>query len=208
VAVLGEPAQGHRALSGLQRGPSPAADDDLAVHMSEPAPEPIPDMLVTPIAQALLECLCEQLATTIGGPPCQCCLRPGGLNPPADACCKCGNGQGQASVQVLSIYPTIKFPQRGVGASLSPCTEWVWAAELALVVYRCMACADDSGFPSCDELTYDARKILSDAAAMRRAVLCCDWRDDQAIVPGEWLPVQTAGCCGGGRMTVTVDLGA
>jgi hypothetical protein len=175
--------------------------------MTQPAPEPIPDMLVTPVATALLACLCAELERTIGGATCQCSLRPGGLNPPADACCACGSGQGQASVQVLSIYPTIKFPQRGVGASVTPCSEWAWAAELAVVVYRCMSCADETGFPSGDELTYDARKIWSDAAAMRRAVLCCDWRDDQPIVPGEWQPITPAGCCGGGRMVVTVDLG-
>lgn len=169
--------------------------------------DPIPDLLVTPYAERLLTCLCAALEETIGGPTCQCCLRPGGLNPPADACCACGSGQGQASVQVLSIYPTTKFPQRGPGATVNPCNSFGWAAELAVVVYRCVSCADETGFPSCDELTNDARKILSDAAAMRRAVMCCDWRDDQQVVPGEWAPISPAGCCGGGRMTVTVDLG-
>ena len=175
--------------------------------MTEPAPEPIPDNLVTPIAQALVACLCAELATTIAGPACQCCLRPGWPLPPMDNCCNCGDGQGQASVQVGPIYPTLKFPQRGVGSTLNPCSEFVWAVELAVVVYRCVSCPDETSFPSCDELTLDARKLLSDAAAMRRAVMCCDWRDDRAIVPGDWRQIGPAGCCAGGVMTVTVDLG-
>ncbi|MCA1841575.1 MAG: hypothetical protein LC792_00020 [Actinobacteria bacterium] len=177
------------------------------MHVSEPAPEPTPDLLVTPVATALLACLCAELEKTIGGATCQCCLRPGAVYPPMDACCNCGSGQGQASVQVLSIWPTTKFPQRGAGATLTPCSGFSWAAELAVVVYRCMTCPSGDRLPSCDELTLDARKIWSDAAAMRRAVMCCDWRDDQLIVPGEWQPIGPSGCCGGGRMTVVVDLG-
>lgn len=175
--------------------------------MSQPAVEPTPDPMVTPVAEALLACLCAELETTIGGKPCQCSLRPGAGFPPMDACCACGDGQGQASVQVLSVYPTTKFPARGAGATVTPCSGFAWVAELAVVVYRCMACPTDSSFPSGAELNADTRKILSDAAAMRRAVLCCDWRDDRQVVPGEWQAIGPAGCCGGGRMTVLVDLG-
>lgn len=166
------------------------------------------DTLVTPLAEALLACLCAELANTIGGSPCQCCLRPGTAPPPADACCACGAGQGQASVQVTRIFASQDFPRAGVSGPLTECTALGRAAELTLTVFRCVACVDESGLPSCDEMADDARKILDDAQAMWRAVVCCDWRgDEQRFIPGEWRPLAPLGCCAGGTMSVTVDLG-
>jgi hypothetical protein len=172
------------------------------------------DTLVLPIASALLQCLCDQLAL-IEAPVCQCSLRPGVAPPPADSCCSCGGGSGQASVQVTSIAPLSigKFPNLGVSGTLDNCSSFEWAAELTMVVYRCVSVADGEGFPSADELTADATRILNDAQAMRRAMLCCAWRDDELgdarpIVPGRWTPLSPQGGCAGGQMPVTVLLGS
>ncbi len=171
------------------------------------------DTLVLPYAERLLTCLCDAL-TTIGAPVCQCSLRPGTAPPPADACCSCSDSSGQASVQVTRISPLIagKFPALGISGQLDNCSAFEWAAELTLVVYRCVSTADEQGFPSADELTADAHKILADAQAMRRAVLCCDWRNDVAgdpapIVLGDWRPLDPQGGCSGGQMAVTVLVG-
>lgn len=178
------------------------------------------DDLVLPFAERLLTCLCDALEATIGGAPCRCSLAPGTAPPPADACCNCTNGQGQATVQITDIFAVTpgKFPQRGVAGTLDNCASFEWAAELTMTVYRCVSCADDKGFPSGDELTADARKIADDAQAMRRAMLCCNWRmtdpppgrlqgEFRPIVPGRWSPVSPLGCCAGGMMPVTVLVG-
>lgn len=176
------------------------------------------DTLVLPYAERLLVCLCEALQSTIGGVTCQCALRPGVSPPPADICCSCEGGQGQASVQINRIYsvPAGRFPQGGVTGTLDNCTSYEWAAELALTVYRCVSIADDTGFPSFDELMSDTRKIADDAQAMRKAIMCCDWRvpangdpdSPQPIVPGAWVGQNPQGGCAGGVMTVQVLLGS
>lgn len=167
-------------------------------------------------ADKLLDCLCGYLSATIGGAVCQCSRRPGTAPPPADACCGCDTGQGQASVQITRMYPTTRFPAPGVVGQLTECTSFEWVAELTMVVYRCVSVADESGFPSVDELTADAVKIQGDADAMWQALFCCpDWRDIgdpdgelAAIVPGEWRPIDPLGGCSGGQLSVTVNLGS
>lgn len=182
--------------------------------MTEPAPEPIPDLFVVPYAEALLDCLCDQLELSIGGPVCACCLRHGGHLVAMDNCsCSCdGASQGQASVQVTDVYPSSKFPRKGLDTWDVPCRSGVWVAELTMTVYRCVAVLQEDGQPpTCPQLDADFRKIQSDRAAMMRAFACCDWRgtaDEVArIVPGSWTPVAPQGGCAGGFMTVLVDLG-
>lgn len=177
------------------------------------------DTLVLPYAERLLVCLCTELADTIAGSPCQCSLRPGTAPPPADVCCICETGNGQASVQITEIYafPYGKFPARGAVLP-DNCSSFEWAAELTLTVYRCVSTVDEDGFPSVEELMADTRKIMDDAQAMRRAVLCCDWRagepppgrqqaEQAQIVMGAWRPVNPEGGCAGGMLSVLVNLG-
>lgn len=177
----------------------------------------MPDTLVLPFAERLLGCLCVALADTIAGPPCQCSLYPGTAPPPADACCACTAGNGQAAVQITEIFPVIagKFPARGIVGQLDNCAAYEWAAELTMTVYRCVATVTEDGFPSVEELMADARKIADDARAMRQALLCCDWRPDvnlpddlRPIVPGSWKPVNPLGGCAGGTQSVIVLVGA
>lgn len=174
------------------------------------------DDLVLPYAQRLVACLCASLEATDAGGTCQCCLRPGTAPPPADACCGCEDSEGQASVQITDVYPVVagKFPQRGAAGTLASCESYEWAAELTITVYRCVSVADEHGFPSCAELTADAVKIADDAQAIRRALLCCDWRtpegdiDPAQIMLGAWRPISPQGGCAGGQQTVTVLVGA
>lgn len=180
----------------------------------------MPNTLVLPFAERLLDCLCDALADTIGGEPCQCSLRPGTAPPPADVCCNCTGGQGQASVQITDFYAltTGKFPARGLIGALDNCGSYEFAAELTMTVYRCVSVADETSFPSVEELTADTRKIADDMQAMTIALLCCDWHSDppppnrtqgevHPIVPGSWKPLNPMGGCAGGTMSVTVLLG-
>jgi len=177
------------------------------------------DTLVLPYAERLLDCLCDALADSLGGPVCRCCLRPGAHLVPMDSCyCECGaagSANGQASVQVTNVYPSSKFPRSGVDEWDDACNTVTWVAELTMTVYRCVHTVDEKGVPpTCDQLDSDARKIASDRFAMMSAFACCDWRrpaptrEERRIIPGTWTPVAPAGGCAGGFMTVLVDVGA
>lgn len=170
------------------------------------------DVLVLPYAERLLDCLCDALATSLGGPVCRCCLRPGGHLVPMDSCyCECaaaGESNGQASVQVTDVYATSKFPRKGIDVFNNACAV-SWVAELTMTVYRCVHTVDEKGIPpTCPQLDSDARKIASDRFAMMQAFACCDWALEQSILPGSWSPVPPQGGCAGGFMTVLVDVGA
>lgn len=179
--------------------------------MSLPAFDPgaIPDLMALPYAERLLDCLCAELATSYGGPVCQCCLRPGGVLPPMDSCCACEDGtNGQASVQVGRVYPTSRFPAEGVTTWDRACKgSALWVADLTMVVYRCVSVMDEGGTPpTCEQLERDTRVIAGDRFAMMRAFGCCTWTDWDRL-PGAWTPVATQGGCAGGTMTVKAALG-
>lgn len=157
-----------------------------------------------PLAEDLLSCLCAELADTIGGPPCVCCLSPG---PEPMECCQCPAGEGNAWVRVVRIFPTTaKFPTPSTDPSPGRCVTGLYAVELELGVYRCVSTLDDDGrAPSCAERTSDAEKILDDAAAMRRAVSCCFAVRGRQMIVGEWRSRGPDGGCAGGAMTVIVE---
>lgn len=173
-------------------------------------PGAVPDLMALPFAEKLLDCLCGELATSYGGPVCQCCLRPGGTLPPMDTCgCNCDEGNnGQASVQVTRVYPSARFPIEGIQSWDHACKgSAMWVADLTMAVYRCVSVLGDDGTPpSCDQLEHDARVIAGDRYAMMRAFGCCNWTEWDRF-PGAWLPVPPQGGCAGGVMTVKASLG-
>ncbi|MFF3665470.1 hypothetical protein [Microtetraspora malaysiensis] len=165
------------------------------------------DVVAFPLAQDLLGCLCGALEESLGGPPCRCCVYPG-AQVPADSCCDCGAGQGQAWVRVAKIFPAAaRFPEQSF--AVESCASRSWGVELEVGVYRCVATVDDEGNPpSCEQVEHDAAVILDDAAAMRRAVACCfadGEHGNRDLVVGEWTPIGPSGGCGGGSMTVTIQ---
>lgn len=168
---------------------------------------PLIDQVAWPIAEELLACLCSELESTLGGPPCRCCIYPG-ADVPMDACGTDGGRNGQAAVRIGSMTPTTSWPNLVVTGG--PCDSITWAVEYELVVYRCVSTVDDNAnAPSCDALRYDAAMLADDAAAMRRAVMCClgDPEDPCSmglVQPGAYNPVPIQGGCGGGSMTVTI----
>lgn len=163
------------------------------------------------LASALLTCLCGFLEDSVGGPVCQCCLRPGIAPPVNDVCCDCTDGQGQAAVQVVEIFGSESFPRKGITQWKGPCTKTTMTrvAELVMTVYRCVGTPDEKGNPpSCERVTEDEVKILSDADAMWQAFACCDWAGTRRkVLPGSWQALPNLGGCGGGMMNVYVDLG-
>ncbi|REF00618.1 hypothetical protein [Thermomonospora umbrina] len=110
-------------------------------------------------------------------------------------------------VRLQRIYPTTSpWPQEAT--TPLPCSAGgAWAAELVMGVYRCVAAVDDNGDPAtCEQVFNDAEKLLSDAAAMRQAALCCFPATEEGpdVLAGEYRPIGPNGGCGGGQMLVTV----
>jgi hypothetical protein len=162
------------------------------------------------IAAALRDCLCERLKTTVGGAVCSCCIETGIAPATNDNCCNCGTGQGQASIQLGEMYPSDKFPRRGIQEYKGPCTKGltVWVQEIIVSVYRCVPTVDENGYPTCEERETAARKIFDDRNALMDVFTCCDWSLGRKITPGSWVPLENKGGCGGGMMTFYVNLGA
>lgn len=162
------------------------------------------DTFAFDLAAQVLDCLCDQLALTRGGPVKRCCLYPGEEIAPMDECC-----QGMAAVRVYRIFPvTGRFPQQ----DFSPrnCAGSAYGVTLELTVYRCAATLDDRGRPpTCSALTDNVAVQMDDAAAMRRAIQCCyapraedgefPWTASGMFVEDDYNPVGPAGDCMGGR---------
>lgn len=165
---------------------------------------------VLPIAERLLACVCNALEDSAGGAVCDCCVHPGPASPPMDFCDgPSGGGNGQAWVTYNRIFPAAaRFPNQLF--DVEACNINSWGVELAAGVYRCVSSLDDVGNPpSCAQTSADATMLLSDAAALRQALVCCfpEGRDTVAVV-GDYTPIGPQGGCAGGQMTVTVQFNA
>lgn len=170
--------------------------------MTEPI---VDDPIAWCLADALAACFCAELAATSAPVGC-CCVYPG-EQVAVDSC-----KPGMAWVRIARQYPVgDRFP---VAASApDPCGGANgWAVVLELAALRCMPGVSAQGKPPpCGAVTPVARLVAADAQAMRRAVLCCDWRvtcggdPDVAVVVGAWEPLGPQGLCVGGAMSVTVQ---
>lgn len=171
--------------------------------MSQPI---VPDPWVSPLVTGLLECLCQTLNAEPYTPVCRCCARHSQSFPPMDACdCSCtvGNppadGNGEAWVRVVRTYSA-------TNQSRIPGCPTLLVIELQLGIYRCISGVPDQDGtpPGCEAITNDALLMLNDAAAMRRAAMCCSAIADLDPVIGAYQPIGPSGGCAGGALTVTV----
>lgn len=163
---------------------------------------PISDPVILPHAETLLTCLQTALAET-ASPPAHVSLRVGTqvellLSQTRDECC-----EGVGWVRVASIYPSANFPAPDLDSIR--CWPVQWAAILEMGVARCAPTPDADAMPSSDEWNTIAEAVLSDAAAMRRAICCfADIEPDRLYLAGLWTPLPVDGACLGGTMQVTV----
>jgi hypothetical protein len=130
---------------------------------------------LTTMANQLLTCFCEQLAT-YPSPPADCCLRTGDLtihdfnaeNGLDKTCCP-----GLAYVRIGSMFPSSNFPapdtEPGKGTGCFPVS---WAVELTLGTVRCVPGMGATAGPDCVDWTAAAQTDANDMEAMRKA-LCC-----------------------------------
>lgn len=164
-----------------------------------------PDLVAFPMAQALVACLEEQMSLVLD-PPASVCLRPGQQVDPLlsindDECCS-----GLAWVRIADIFPSSDdtFPTQDETAAF-PCNPRQWAVQLEMGAVRCAPTPDAYSMPSCEEWTAVVEKQMQDAAAMRRAVVCCFGEIlDATYLLGNWTPLPVSGRCSGGTQMVTV----
>lgn len=164
----------------------------------------IVDPVAGPLADMMVECLRGQMALT-ANPPKSTCLRTGDqvdflISLTDDECCS-----GLAWVRVAGIGPTSNFPVIDEDVT-SPCAPLGYSVILELGAVRCAPTPSARHIPSCEQWTNVSHQVLDDAAAMRRAVLCCF---DQVIPDAQWLmgtwePIPTGGRCVGGVMPLTI----
>lgn len=166
-----------------------------------------PADLVLAKAEELLACL-ETVLSKYDAEACRTFIAPG--NPPAwDVCCDCGDGEGQAYVQIASVAPTDNFPATQTGAMRCPPSGF--AAQFVVGIIRCAAVVDDQGRPpSSARLTADAVKVHRDRAIVQEVMRCCylDDADPGSYVIGTWTPLGPQGGCVGGSTPILVAVPA
>lgn len=163
----------------------------------------------------LLDCVCEALADSLGGPTCRCSLWPSflatadfcGSDGCGDSPCD-GGGHGQATVNVRRMYAMSErfpFPE----SEPPPCGNGRVGAEVGITVWRCAPGPDERGNPpTADNLNAAMAVILDDAARVREAILCC-FRGDGCtprVHWQEWRVEQAQGLCMGGTTIFTTEV--
>jgi hypothetical protein len=167
------------------------------------------DPSIYPALVALSGCLCNELAASGLPTPCFCGVLPG-ANVPMAYCGECVAGVsdangcgGQAWVRLEQVFPSVIFP---TPAENTVCNTGL-VASIEIGVLRCMQVIEESGeAPSLDEQVRATRLQLADMQAMRRAVLCCDWRADSdlQLLLTSYTPVGPEGGCVGGTWSFMV----
>lgn len=150
------------------------------------------DVVVLPVLRELRACAAEQFGLA-GRIPCRFPITWGQSEPPADACdCTCNlGGQGQAWVRWVSTAPA------QLGASTAgDCTDGTYEITVELGVYRCWPLPENGPLDEGEE-ELAAEGLLLDAAAIRRAFLCCAPLDEHDWELTQQQPMQRQGGCTG-----------
>lgn len=163
---LGATASGSVAVSGS----AAASLGSLTARAVEE--EPIIDVLLEPLMDQILACLCEA-AARIPNPPQHCCFRVGevahdaGLN--QDLCC-----EGLAYVTLGDIYPSsTSFPEQDIiRQAAASCAPPTWAVAVKMGIIRCVPVGDLYNPVSCTEWNTAAKQTIYDSFALRNAACC------------------------------------
>lgn len=174
------------------------------------------DTMITPIANALLECFCDALLAEHGPTymvdggtrPGECCFRVGELASMdasvfEDLCCS-----GLAWVRMADIFSTSNdFPAPDTSVVLTGCGPMAWGVVFELGVMRCAPTGNEYSIPTCDDWMALQTNVAKDAKAMRDAFCCLfNQLDPGSVAIGSWAPLPTTGGCAGGTWQVTVQI--
>lgn len=162
----------------------------------------IEDAEVFPKILKLADCLCQELAASALPEPCWCGVVVGDLFP-SEFCSDCTTNKcGSAWVRLAGVFPSNVLPT--ADQSTGSCTAPL-AFTVEVGVDRCAAVGDSRGNPpTVGQRLEEARLVLADMQAMRRAIVCCFGTKDYVL--GEYTPRGPQGGCVGGTWTVTASV--
>ncbi|MDH6279536.1 hypothetical protein [Prescottella agglutinans] len=150
-------------------------------------------------ASTLRDELAAQLAETRAGAPCFVTVHAGDIVPAYG--CNCRAGEGVAWVRLVTMFPTVNYPEPYV--ITYPGAMPQLAVTLEMGVDRCYPLTDENEMPTIGQLDSAARDGIDDAAAMHRAALCA-FSSGERVIPGIWEPRPVSGGIHGSTMLVTV----
>ena len=158
---------------------------------------------ILPVANLLLDCLCETVATR-ANPPLECCLRYGTEVPqdaiPVDICCA-----GLGYVRIGDMFPSGQaFPDPDdVGQG---CIGQHWAVEMEMGIFRCAKAAN------CETWTTETEQHLVDRWSLVEASCCFGKRFNNTYhgalswIPLTGTPLPISGRCSGSTLTIVVQV--
>lgn len=164
--------------------------------ITEPHPEqPIaaPPPRIALAMMELVECVCTELATTGAGPTCWCGLYPGAAVS-WEYCSDCSGGIcGMGYVRLAGAFPYETFPIPALDAT---CRKPIaWGVEVGAL--RCFPQPEDGSILDPVAMAEISLSVAMDAAALLRAIKCCDYEAGLEI----YRPVGPDGGCVGGFWT-------
>jgi hypothetical protein len=163
------------------------------------------DPVVMPILIRAMGCL-QVEALKVTNPPANFHVRPGGsfaafADQYRDECC-----EGVAWVRPALQYETDDFPAaRGEASRIDPA---YLAVQVELGILRCLVTQGPEGegtVPTAQQWLDAAQNSMDDMAALRRAVCCIrDAYGTDAVIVGQYEPLDNEGNCAGNRVVVTI----
>lgn len=156
-----------------------------------------PDGLVIPLLREIRTCAAEQFAVC-GRLPCRFPVTWNEQLPPADACdCFCEGGQGQAWVRWVSTAPGKLGGSSKAMAAAGCGADGTFEVTLEVGVYRCWPVPGEAKPLDEAEEEQAALGMLLDAAALRRALMCCPTLEDRSWELIKEEPAAHSGGCTG-----------
>lgn len=162
----------------------------------------IEDRSVYPTMVSLRDCLCLQVSKTDAPDLCQCLIVPalsdGFLDLGLDGDCEKGSG----FVRLVQLFHSTEFPSPDIAGA------GFLTAEFEVGVARVVTGVDEDGTaPPPETQAAEAKMIMDDMQASRRAIACCfgerdDPQRDYAL--GLYTPLPGVGGLGGGSWRVFV----
>lgn len=161
------------------------------------------DPIIYGVLAQLRECARVALAGSSSGEPDRVCIYPGRII--ADDC-NCG----MLALTALRAYRSRRFPTEEI--AFLKCGDGILAADLQLVVLRCVPVPDDHGNPpTCAALDEAARVMHEDAELVRDAIQCC-LAEMHTATGLQYIVRQQPfegpqGDCAGSQLLITIGLG-
>ena len=201
--VFTDKRAGFGCIAGTQSGPPTTSRRATCEHEVMTVVDLPTGVLIPQVAIALADlgdCVCAELAATGAGETCWCGLYPGAGPPAWEGCGDCGNDVcGMAWVRLDQSYPSETFPVPIVQVQC----QLPLAYRIEIGVVRCMPTMPDGSGATPTMLAEVVLGQMVDAAAIHRAMLCCE---NVRVAPETYVPRGPLGGCVGGAWTAYLEI--